>query len=70
MHLRICERYDSIHRMSKDQNMTVRTVVPMTPEMDETIKDYWHEHRLNSKADAIRTLIEAGLKAEGKRLKK
>jgi hypothetical protein len=47
-----------------------RLILSVTKTMLEEIKDFWHENRLDSKAEAVRELIEAGLKAEGKRAKK
>lgn len=57
-------------RMSKDQDperdetMTERIIIPVTPSMAEEIKDFWHDRRLNSKSEAIRLLIRTGLDTE------
>lgn len=61
-----------LHRsMTKDddEQMTERIIIPVTPTMSEAIKDFWHEHRLNSKSEAVRHLIQAGLLAEAKKAK-
>ena len=41
-----------------------RIIVPMPPELVEAIDEYRFENRLPSRAEAIRTLILKGLKAE------
>jgi hypothetical protein len=54
----------------EDEMKTERVIVPVPLSMLDDIKEYWHEHRLNSKSEAIRRLIEAGLKAEGRKTRK
>lgn len=46
--------------------LTERVIVPMTKDMVEAIKDFWHDNRLDSKSEAVRQLIEAGLAAKRK----
>jgi metal-responsive CopG/Arc/MetJ family transcriptional regulator len=46
--------------------MVERIIVPVTAQLSEDIKEFWHERRLNSKSEAIRLLIRAGLEAEKK----
>jgi metal-responsive CopG/Arc/MetJ family transcriptional regulator len=50
----------------KDEPIVERIVVPVTAELSEAIKDFWHERRLNSKSEAVRHLIRVGLDAEKK----
>ena len=49
------------------EQLSERIIVPVSKSMEESIKDFWHQRRLNSKSEAVRILIEAGLKAEAKR---
>jgi hypothetical protein len=44
-----------------DEPMDERLIFPVTKSMAEEIKDYWHDRRLNSRAEAIRELLERGL---------
>jgi hypothetical protein len=53
-----------------DENLTERLIFPVSPTMLAEITDYRFEHRIESKSEAIRRLIEAGLKAEGRKAKK
>jgi metal-responsive CopG/Arc/MetJ family transcriptional regulator len=48
----------------RDETMTERIIIPVTPSMAEEIKDFWHDRRLNSKSEAIRLLIRTGLDTE------
>ena len=52
-----------------DEHLTERVIVPVSKSMLQDITDYRFEQRIESKSEAIRKLIEAGLKAEGKRHK-
>jgi metal-responsive CopG/Arc/MetJ family transcriptional regulator len=53
-----------------DEQLTERIIIPVTKTMEAEIKEFWHERRLNSKSEAVRHLIAAGLSAERKRGKK
>lgn len=53
--------------MEQSEQKTERIIFPASGTLVEAISEYWHERRLKSRADAIRTLIEAGLAAEGKK---
>jgi hypothetical protein len=52
-----------------DQTMTERIIFPASKAMSDAISDYRFDKRIDSKADAIRKLIVAGLKAEGVKFK-
>lgn len=52
------------------EDMDVRIIFPATKTLAAEIDDYRFEQRIGSKAEAIRRLIEAGLKAEHKRSRK
>jgi hypothetical protein len=52
--------------MSKDATHTETKLVRMSPELVQRIADYRFEQRLPSEAEAIRRLIELGLKAAQK----
>lgn len=52
-----------------DQTMTERIIFPASKTMAEAIANYRFDKRIDSKADAIRKLIAAGLKAEGVKFK-
>jgi metal-responsive CopG/Arc/MetJ family transcriptional regulator len=41
-----------------------RVTITLPTTLAEQIKDYWHSRRLGSNSEAIRKLVEAGLKAE------
>ena len=51
------------------ENLTERVIVPVSKTMLQDITDYRFEQRIESKSEAVRKLIDAGLKAEGKRHK-
>ena len=51
--------------MAAEPTLTVKKLVAMTPEMAERIAAFRFERRINAEAEAIRTLIEMGLKAAG-----
>jgi hypothetical protein len=46
------------------EELSERIIFPATKSMAEAISDYRFDNRIESKADAIRRLIEAGLKVE------
>jgi hypothetical protein len=46
---------------------TVRKLVSLPRDLVREIADYRFANRLNTEAEAIRRLIEAGLEAEGRR---
>lgn len=52
--------------MGDDIRLTERVLVPMSKDMVEAIKDYWHANRLDSKSAAVRELIEVGLQAKSR----
>jgi len=41
--------------------MMTRLIFPVSEVMAEEIKEYWHDRRLDSRAEAIRELLEKGL---------
>ena len=59
--------------MTKDDDrelLTERIIIPVSPRMVQEIDDYRFSNRIGSKSEAVRRLIEAGLKAEGKKAKR
>lgn len=50
-----------------DELLTERLILPVTKSMAAEIKRYWHEHQLDSRAEAMRTLIQIGLDSDKKR---
>jgi metal-responsive CopG/Arc/MetJ family transcriptional regulator len=44
--------------------LSERVIMPMTKAMLASIEDYRYERRIPSRAEAMRRLIEAGLRAE------
>ncbi len=52
------------------EGLTQRLVTPMTKAMEDDIKEFWHSRRLDSKAAAVRHLIQVGLDVESKRSKR
>jgi metal-responsive CopG/Arc/MetJ family transcriptional regulator len=44
-----------------------RVTVSMPRALAEAVDDYWHRKRLGSRSEAVRLLLEAALKSEGKR---
>jgi hypothetical protein len=53
-----------------DGLLTERIIIPISKAMAEEISNYRFDNRINSKADAVRRLIEIGLRAEGKKAKR
>jgi hypothetical protein len=51
--------------MATEPTFTVKKLVAMTPAMAERIAAFRFEQRINAEAEAIRTLINLGLKASG-----
>ena len=47
-----------------DVDQLERVTITLPSILSEKIKDYWHSRRLGSNSEAIRRLVEAGLKAE------
>ena len=47
-----------------DDHISGRIITPMSQQLLQAIDDYRFANRLPSRADAIRRLIQAGLKAE------
>jgi hypothetical protein len=45
----------------------VKKLVPLTTEMAERVREYRFEQRIESENEAIRRLIEAGLKASARK---
>lgn len=50
--------------MVSEKKLPVRKIVSMSSEMAKAIDDYRFDKRIKSEAEAVRLLIEAGLKAE------
>jgi hypothetical protein len=46
-----------------EQIFPVKKLVPLTAEMAERISEYRHTQRISSENEAIRQLVEVGLKA-------
>jgi hypothetical protein len=57
-------------QQQQDDQLTERIIFPASKELVQQIADYRFENRIESRSEAIRRLIEAGLKAESKRAKK
>ena len=53
-----------------EEQLTERVIIPMTPAMVEAVQNYRFMHRLESRAEAIRNLIEIALKSEEKKAAK
>lgn len=51
----------------KPERVSERVIIPMSPEMLAWVDEYRFTHRLPSRADAIRKLIEASLSQSGVR---
>ncbi len=51
--------------MAMEPTFTVKKLVAMTPAMAERIAAFRFGRRINAEAEAIRTLIDLGLKASG-----
>ena len=60
----------SSSKKQEEAQLTERLIFPVSKAMAEEIADYRFAHRIDSKSEAIRRLIEAGLKAEGRKPKK
>ena len=45
----------------QDDGLSQRVIIPMSPGMIEAIQEYRFMHRLESRAEAVRQLIEIGL---------
>ena len=66
----VCDVSSMTKETDTKEPLGERLIIPVSKTLLEQIKDFWHDNRLDSKAEAARALIEAGLKAEGKRVKK
>lgn len=54
--------------MVKDSELPVRKMVSLTAEQAKSVDDYRFNNRIKSEAEALRRIIDAGLKAlKGKR---
>jgi hypothetical protein len=49
-----------------EEPLSERVITPMTPAMVEAIDTWRFANRIPSRAEAVRQLIERGLKAKGK----
>jgi Arc/MetJ-type ribon-helix-helix transcriptional regulator len=47
--------------MAATEPLSERIIVPVSPSMVEAIKDYWHELRFDSRAEAVRHLLQYAL---------
>jgi Arc/MetJ-type ribon-helix-helix transcriptional regulator len=47
--------------MDQTEKFDERVIIPMQTSMVEAIKEYWHEHRFDSRSEAIRYLLEFAL---------
>lgn len=63
MHLIYCAKCATICGMAINPQTTVRKVVSLPRVQAEQIEDFWHRERLKSESEAIRRLIELGLRA-------
>jgi hypothetical protein len=50
---------------SREQIFPVKKLVPLPADLAERIKTFRHDQRINSENEAIRQLLELGLKAAG-----
>jgi hypothetical protein len=55
--------------MAAEPMLTVKKLVAMTPDLAERIAAFRFEQRINTEAEAIRTLIERGLATAAKKPK-
>lgn len=60
-------KVEPVAREEDDESLTERIIIPVSKTMATDIKTFWHERQLNSKAGAVRHLIQAGLDAERKK---
>ena len=51
--------------MGRPKSMSGRKIVSLPPEMEAAIEDYRFENRFKTESEAIRRLIELGLKQVG-----
>jgi predicted DNA-binding protein len=57
--------------MPKEKTMAdKRTIISMPEELRERVRSYRFSKQINTEAEAIRTLIEKGLEAEGHKASK
>jgi hypothetical protein len=59
-----CKWADTIAAMPTKDEPSPRIIIPLSRELLERIDDFRYEHRIPSRAEAIRQLIEAGLRAK------
>lgn len=50
-----------------DELKSERVIVMMTPSELAALDEWWSAHRIGSRGDAIRLLVQVGLKASGER---
>ncbi|SDO78882.1 ribbon-helix-helix domain-containing protein [Halobacillus aidingensis] len=48
--------------MAVDKNKNEQILVTFPKEMVKAIEDHWHENRLKNRSEAIRDLVNKGLK--------
>lgn len=53
--------------MSEEKSFPERVIIPMTKDMVERVQNYRFMHRLESRSQAIRQLVEIALKSEEKK---
>ena len=56
--------------MPRKKEMIVRKIVSFPEWLLQAVEDYRYDTRIPSEAEAIRTLIEVGLRAEGRKIKR
>ena len=52
--------------MPREKEMDTRKIVSMPAELAKAIEDFRFDERISTEAEAIRRLLEAGLKAHGR----
>ena len=55
--------------MPPEKRMDTRKIVSLPAELAKAIDDFRFEMRIRSEAEAVRRLIEAGLEAQGRKIK-
>jgi Arc/MetJ-type ribon-helix-helix transcriptional regulator len=56
--------------MERHEPTSERIIIPLTPSMVEAIKTYWHKHQFDSRAEAIRALLEFALEKQPRKRQK
>ncbi len=54
--------------VGREKTMDTRKIVSLPARLAEAINDFRFDQRINTEAEAIRILLEAGLQAKGRRV--